>query len=55
MLRALTGGSGDREEVCWTETDWSLLRTRGEATGLTTFLDAVKSRLVRLVTGEPPG
>ncbi len=53
-LRALTNGDSEREEACWAETDWLLLRERGLNTGLKMFLDAVKEHLVRLVTGEPP-
>ncbi len=52
-LRVLTNGNSEREEACWAEAEWHLLRERGMNTGLRAFLDAVKEHLVRLVTGEP--
>lgn len=53
-LRALTNGNAEREEACWRDSDWQLLRERGIATRLKAFLNDVRDRLVQLVTGEPP-
>lgn len=53
VLRVLSGDNREREEACWLESEWPVLRERGLKTGLTAFLDAVKDRLVQLVTGEP--
>ena len=55
VLAALTGGDAAREEACWMETGWTILRERGTATGLYAFLSAAKDRLVPLITGIPAG
>lgn len=49
----LNAGDNTRVERCWEEATWEVLRTRGEGTGLTQFLDEVRTRLVPMVTGQP--
>lgn len=52
VLAGLTAGDATREEACWLETDWTILRQRGTASGLSAFLTDAKDRLVPLITGE---
>lgn len=40
--------SDEREQRCWRETDLSILRTRGEETGLTAYLEEVEEWLLPL-------
>ena len=54
VLNQLTGGVGSREAKCWQQTEWKVLRERGEATQLSDFLVAVRDQLVPLVTGKRP-
>lgn len=48
LERLLTPGSA-REESCWHETDLDILRSRGQGSGLTAFLQEVSERLVPLL------
>ncbi len=54
VLRVLTNNDLTREEKCWREATLELLRSRGKRTGLTDYLDEVKTRLVPLFTGRCP-
>jgi hypothetical protein len=51
VLEALTAGAYEREERCWLAAPLSTLRQRGQASGLTSFLDEVASELVPVVSG----
>jgi len=45
VLRVLTLGDRDREARCWGESPLALLRDRGDASGLRSFLDEVANTL----------
>jgi hypothetical protein len=53
VLKLLTNGEPEREERCWMNASWDLLRTRGQGSGLASFLKEAKNRLVPLLTGQP--
>jgi hypothetical protein len=46
VLAHLTRGNREREAMCWSKTALSLLRRRGQKTGLRSFLEEVENRLV---------
>jgi len=50
VLERLLGGSRDREEDCWRSCDLAVLAERGRLTGLTEYLEEVRSRLVPIFT-----
>lgn len=50
VLRALM--PPEREEACWMETPWAVLRANGEGSGQAEFLAAVKDRLVPLFADQ---
>jgi hypothetical protein len=50
-LSKLTDDNREREQACWLETEWKVLRSRGVETGLTQFLADVKEVLVSAVIG----
>lgn len=52
VLKVLTCDSTDREVDCWTTTPLETLKTRGEANGLTTFLNEIESLVVPLIDGR---
>ncbi len=52
VLIALTSGDGERERICWRETDLEVLRSRGRDNGLKEFLHEVETMLVPLITGQ---
>jgi hypothetical protein len=51
VLLTLVGEDQEREARCWRESRLDMLRVRGERSGLKSFLDEVKERLVPLFTG----
>lgn len=53
VLDVLTDSDRQREVRCWTEAPLSLLRERGQASGLTAFLEEAATRLLPLLTGAP--
>jgi hypothetical protein len=53
VLRFLVDGA-EREADCWLRAALEVLRTRGQNTGLTAFLDEVEGRLVPLFDPTPP-
>ena len=48
VLERLLAGDPDREEECWAGSDLETLRQRGGSTGLSDYLDEIRSRLVPL-------
>jgi hypothetical protein len=48
VLESLVAGNPDRERACWAESDLEVLAARGQGTGLTAYLDEVRSRLAPL-------
>ncbi|MGH9753175.1 MAG: hypothetical protein ACREA2_10360 [Blastocatellia bacterium] len=50
VVKALIGESRERKEKCWTDTPLTILRERGEATYLNTYLIEVEERLLPLLT-----
>lgn len=46
VLEKLTGGDYSREQHCWEETSLELLRSRGQDTGLTAYLEEIEQRLI---------
>jgi hypothetical protein len=48
VLRILTGDNRDREAICWEQTPLSELERRGASTGLTAFLNEVRTLLIPL-------
>ncbi|MGG6265263.1 hypothetical protein ACQ4M3_13635 [Leptolyngbya sp. AN03gr2] len=46
VLEKLTGGNYSREQQCWEETSLELLRTRGQETELTAYLQEIEQRLI---------
>jgi hypothetical protein len=52
VLETLIGGNFEREAACWRETDLSLLRERGDNSGLTAYLSEVEQRLVPIIERE---
>jgi hypothetical protein len=55
VLKGLIGDNWEREAACWLETSWDVIRERGKNTGLTEFLEEVKTKVIPLVTGRPVG
>jgi hypothetical protein len=55
ILDKLTGGDANREAICWEEASLLTLHDRGQETGLADFLEEIRSRLVPLFAGRPPG
>jgi hypothetical protein len=53
VLSELTQDDYQREVVCWTEAPLEQLEARGEKTGLASFIQEVRERLVPLWTGRP--
>lgn len=53
VLHELTAGDRDREARCWTAAPLETLRARGQASGLTAFLDEVAATVIPLVTNAP--
>ncbi|MFN3199069.1 MAG: hypothetical protein ACE366_11780 [Bradymonadia bacterium] len=53
MLEQLTDGDTERERACIIETPLDLLKDSGEATGLTQYLNELRTRLVPLISGRP--
>jgi hypothetical protein len=51
VLRELTQGDWERQADCWRSTPLRTLEDRGQAVGLSAFLEEIKSRLVPLFTG----
>jgi hypothetical protein len=49
VLRVLTDDDRDREQACWRETSLDTLKTRGELTGLRSYLLEVARHLLPLV------
>jgi hypothetical protein len=49
VLRELTQDDRERQCQCWRETQPATLRKRGRENGLTTYLDAVREQLARLI------
>ncbi len=54
IARVLLANDREREESCWRETEWEVLRQRGVHTGLSDFLDEVRSRLLPVIYGRAP-
>jgi hypothetical protein len=54
VLRLLTGDH-DREADCWLRAPLNTLRTRGQQTGLTTYLDEVEQHIIPLFDPTPSG
>jgi hypothetical protein len=52
VLGELVGDNPEREARCWTSTPLETLRARGQASGLTAFLDDVASELIPLFGGH---
>ncbi|MEA2605088.1 MAG: hypothetical protein QOF89_6080 [Acidobacteriota bacterium] len=48
VLQRLLAGNPDREEDCWISSDLETLRQRGGFTGLSDYLDEIRSRLMIL-------
>lgn len=48
VVKKLTGGDGIREQQCWEETDLEILRSRGNNTGLTDYLNEIEQRLISI-------
>ncbi len=53
VLRTLSGGDQDRERRCWVEAQLDVLRERGDANGLATYLAEVRDRLAAIVGHVP--
>lgn len=53
VLRILTDDNPEREAECWRSTSLDILRTRGEQTGLTSYLAEVEHHLVPLFDPTP--
>jgi hypothetical protein len=49
VLRVLTTGDHERESMCWRDTPLVVLRDRGSANGLRSYLDEVRTRLAVLI------
>lgn len=49
VLRRLCGNDNERERHCWNNTSLEVLRIRGGANGLTTYLGEIRDRLARLI------
>lgn len=54
VLERLIARNRDREEGCWTSSDLETLRNRGSLSGLTDYLDEIRSRLVPLFKHPEP-
>lgn len=52
VLLALSGGSWDRESVCWLETGLETLGEQGASNGLSRFLQEIRTILVPLIAGR---
>jgi hypothetical protein len=52
VLKLLTGEAHDREEACWLDCALDELARRGQLSGLTDYLEEVRTRLVPLFTGR---
>jgi hypothetical protein len=50
VLRKLADDDWDRQQSCWEETELEILRNNGEKTGLTEYLEEVRTHLVPLFT-----
>jgi hypothetical protein len=48
VVKKLTGGDTIREQKCWEETDLEILRSRGNNTGLTDYLNEIEQRLISI-------
>lgn len=51
VLEALTGGDREREARCWQSAPLATLRSRGERSGLMTFLEKISTELIPLFSG----
>lgn len=54
VLERLLQGTADREELCWMQCELATLYQRGRLSGLSDYLDEVRSRLVPLFSGRRP-
>lgn len=54
VLDRLVAGDEEREEDCWTSCGLEVLAERGGVTGLSDYIDEVRSRLVPLFTNRIP-
>ncbi len=54
VLDRLVAGNEEREEECWTSCDLEVLGQRGRLTGLSDYIDEIRSRLVPLFTNRIP-
>lgn len=53
VFNEINEGDDMRIERRWEEASWDTLRTRGLESGLTSFLEEVKTRLLQKVIGQP--
>ena len=54
VLSVLTKDNRSREVACWEQTDINSLRSRGNNSGLASYLDEVEQRLIPLIAMNPP-
>jgi hypothetical protein len=52
VVEQLTGGDMIREQQCWEQTDLEIMRSRGNNTGLTDYLNQIEHRLISIVIGS---
>jgi hypothetical protein len=52
VVEHLTGRNFIREQQCWAETDLEILRSRGNNTGLTEYLNEIEQRLISVLIGS---
>jgi hypothetical protein len=49
LVEQLTSRDVIREQQCWEETDLEVMRSRGENTGLTDYLNEIEHRLISII------
>jgi hypothetical protein len=52
VVEQLTEKDIIREQQCWEETDLEIMRSRGNSTGLTDYLNEIEHRLISIVIGS---
>jgi hypothetical protein len=52
VVEQLTSRDVIREQQCWEETDLEVMRSRGENTGLTDYLNEIEHRLISIIIGS---